>query len=100
MIDDNEPAVQRLVAHFHKVMDNIVIGEHLELPDTAVIVRELLKQKKKTYFFKMEDCKNLWTKRDSKQTMWLSRDNLSVLLRELRAKVMSYLLILLFVDYT
>lgn len=87
MIDDNEPAVQRLVAHFHKVIDNVVIGEHLELPDTAVLVRELLDKKKKTYFFKMEDCKTLWAKRETRETLWYSRENLSLLLRELRSKV-------------
>ena len=50
-VGDQEPAVIKLVSHFRHVIANIVVGNHKELPATGVITSDLVKRKKKRYFF-------------------------------------------------
>ena len=86
-VDDEEPAVQHLASHFEKAISQIVKGCFMQLPHTRMICKELLKQKKKTFFLGSKDCSSLWSSDLPVTTQWLGEKNLWRKLQELRNKV-------------
>ena len=86
-VGDQEPAVIKLVSHFRHVIANIVVGNHKELPATGVITSDLVKRKKKRYFFTAADCEHLWATKQNTKALWLGNASLKSLLPGLRNKV-------------
>ena len=89
LIDDDDPAIELLSAHFKSVIQASVEGTYQQLPPTREITRELAQKKKKTYFFTSNDCATLWRTVDNVETKWLGAKNISRRLKELKNKVSS-----------
>jgi hypothetical protein len=89
-LGDDDPAVLRLVNHFKTCIQEIMQGTFKQLPSTREITKELVKNKKKTYYFTARDCATLWSPMGDVQTKWLGARNITVKLKELRNKVNHY----------
>ena len=87
LVDDTDPAILRLSAHFINVIEEITNGSFKQLPPTPDITKDLSEKKKKTYFFTAQDCASLWRTMDDVDTKWLGGRNISVRLDELKNKV-------------
>ena len=86
-VDDNEPAVLKLVSHFRNLMEQIISSTLRQLPHTSVITADLAKKKKKKYFFNVSDCVELWLIRSTADAQWLGPTLVSTRLHELRNKI-------------
>lgn len=86
-VDDADPAISLLSTHFRNVIEQILHGTFKQLPPSRVIARELAEKKKKTYFFRAEDCDALWRSMDDVPTKWMGPRNISQRLYELKNKV-------------
>ena len=86
-VDDNEPAVLKLVAYFRNLMEQIISGTLRQLPHTSVITADFVKKKKKKYFFNVSDCVELWLIRSTADAQWLGPTLVSTRLHDIRNKV-------------
>ena len=86
-VDDQDPAILRLSAHFRNVIEEITNGGFKQLPPPRDITKDLSEKKKKTYFFTAQDCASPWRTVDDVDTKWLGGRNISVRLDELKNKV-------------
>ena len=87
LVNDTDPAILRLSAHFKNVIEEITNGSFTQLPPTRDITKDLSEKKKKTYFFTAQDCASLWRTMDDVDAKWLGGRNISVRLDELKNKV-------------
>ena len=87
LVDDTDPAILRLSAHFRNVIEEITNGSFKQPPPTRDITKDLSEKKKKTYFFTAQDCASLWRTMDDVETKWLGGRNISMRLEELKNKV-------------
>ena len=86
-VDDEEPAVLRLVDYFRGAIQNIIRENYPELPPRAEVVRYLKSQRKKNYFFNFDDHKALLRVPDNVTPKWSGVRTTEEKLKDLKNKV-------------